>query len=273
MHLKAESELLRLRLEAFGERRRRRADTARAVIAENDERQRLVPAECAAGPDRRHGSSVTRRVAMMRSTALVPKPGTRNRSSRQAVVDIERKAAAVPQRPGELWIDVERQHAFGLVDDFAGGKTVKPHQPVGLVEPVLADQRRRRQRQSAAGVGDRAEGGVVDALQLVGAVEVGAGVAGWSGRWRRRRRRSSACSGRPAQSAAVLALVSACRLPPLHRASAATGPWCGGWRATSFSGASFARLSSARHLDVDARGGRHICRLPRSAHRRLPEWS
>ena len=76
---------------------------------------------------------------MMRSTALVPKPGTRNRSSRLRGCDIERKAVAVAQRPGQFRIDVERQHACGLVDDLAGVKTVKPHQPVGLIEPVLAN--------------------------------------------------------------------------------------------------------------------------------------
>ena len=75
---------------------------------------------------------------MMRSTALVPKPGTRNSSSRLARLHIEREAVAVAQRPGQFRIDVERQHAFGLVDDLAGVEAVKPHQPVGLIEPVLA---------------------------------------------------------------------------------------------------------------------------------------
>ena len=83
---------------------------------------------------------VTRRVAMMRSTALMPKPGTRNRSSRPALVDIEREAIAMPQRPSEFRIDVERQHAGLPVDDFAGIETIEPHQPVGLIKPVLANQ-------------------------------------------------------------------------------------------------------------------------------------
>ena len=58
------------------------------------------------------------RVAMMRSTALVPKPGTRSNCSRLARLDIERKAVAMPQRPGKLRVDVERQHAGVVVDDF-----------------------------------------------------------------------------------------------------------------------------------------------------------
>ena len=81
---------------------------------------------------------VRRRVAMMRSTALVPKPGTRNSSCAAGGGDIERKAVAVAQRPGEFRIDVERQHAGGLVDDLVRVETVEAHQPVGLVEPVLA---------------------------------------------------------------------------------------------------------------------------------------
>ena len=77
-------------------------------------------------------------------------------------VDVEREAVAVAQRPGELWIDVERQHR-AVVDDLTDIETVEPHQPVGLVEPMLAQQGRLNQRQSAAGIGDRAKGGVVDA--------------------------------------------------------------------------------------------------------------
>ena len=88
---------------------------------------------------------VTRRVAMMRSTALRPKPGTRSKLLAAGAGDVEREAVAMPQRPGELRVDVERQHAGGLIDDLAGIETVKPHQPVGLVEPVLAHQRRRQQ--------------------------------------------------------------------------------------------------------------------------------
>ena len=74
--------------------------------------------------------------------------------------DIEREAVAVAQRPGQFRIDVERQHAFGLVDDLAGVKTVKPHQPVGLVEPVLANAAAAATSGSArlaSGIGLKAE--------------------------------------------------------------------------------------------------------------------
>src|SRR6185312_2404353 len=118
---------------------------------------------------------VTRRVAMMRSTALMPKPGTQQIFAAGAG-DIERKAIAMPQRPCEFRIDVKRQHARLPVDDFAGIETIEAHQPVGLIKPVLANQRRRPQRQRAAAVRDRAERGIIDALELVGAVEIGAGI-------------------------------------------------------------------------------------------------
>ena len=57
-------------------------------------------------------------------------------------VHIERKTVAVPQCPGEFRIDVERQHAGGLIDDLIDVETIEPHQPVGLIKPMLPDQRR-----------------------------------------------------------------------------------------------------------------------------------
>ncbi len=77
---------------------------------------------------------------MMRSTALVPKPGTRSNSSAGSAGDIERETVAVAQRPGELRIDVQRQHAFRLFDDFVRIEAVEPHQPVGLIKPMLPHQ-------------------------------------------------------------------------------------------------------------------------------------
>ena len=79
------------------------------------------------------------------------------------------------QRPGELGVHVQRQHAILDADDLAGIETVEPHQPVGLVEPMLADQGWCAQWQRTAGIRDRAEGGVIDPLQFIGAVQVGRG--------------------------------------------------------------------------------------------------
>ena len=50
--------------------------------------------------------------------------------------------------------------AVGRRRDLVDGEAVEPHQPVGLVEPVLAQERRRRRSGSAAlasGIGLKAE--------------------------------------------------------------------------------------------------------------------
>ena len=92
-------------------------------------------------------------------------------------IHIDRKLPPVRNRPGELRVHVERQHASrGIGHDFVVRKAVKADQPVGLVEPVFAYQRRLAQRQAGGCIGDRTEGRVVDAAQLVGAVERGGGL-------------------------------------------------------------------------------------------------
>ena len=47
------------------------------------------------------------------------------------------------------------------------GESVEPHQPVRLIQPMLAHQRGGAWRQHGARIGDRAECGVVDAAQPV----------------------------------------------------------------------------------------------------------
>ena len=76
------------------------------------------------------------------------------------------------ERPGELRVDIEVEHAT-LAADLRHLEAVEAQQPVGLVEPVLAHQGRSGRRQLAARIGDRAEGGVIDPLQPVGAIEIG----------------------------------------------------------------------------------------------------
>ena len=73
-------------------------------------------------------------------------------------VDVDGKALGMRQRPGQLRIDGERQHAV-LGDDLVLVEAVEAQQPVGLVEPVFAHQRRRRagSRWLACGVGLKAE--------------------------------------------------------------------------------------------------------------------
>jgi len=82
----------------------------------------------------------------------------------------------VRNRPGELGVHVQRQHAvLACGHDLAMREAVKTHQPVGLVEPVFAHGGRRDQRQRARRIGDGAEGRVVHAPQPVHAVQAGAG--------------------------------------------------------------------------------------------------
>ncbi len=101
-------------------------------------------------------------------------------------VDVDGEPVAVGQGPGGLGVDREVEHAADVgAGDLLHPEAVEAQQPVGLVEPVLAHQRRLDQRQDAAGVGDRAEGGIVHARQLVGASRA----RNWcAGSWRRRRR-------------------------------------------------------------------------------------
>ena len=82
-------------------------------------------------------------------------------------VDVDRKLFAKLERPGELGIDVERQVPIrlGRLHHLGGLVTVETHQPVGLVQPVFADQRRTLERQHCAGIGDRRESAVIDAAQ------------------------------------------------------------------------------------------------------------
>lgn len=59
------------------------------------------------------------------------------------------------QRPGQLRIDVEDEVAvLCRAGDLVELEPVKTKQPVGLVKPVLARQRRADQGQGGSAVGD-----------------------------------------------------------------------------------------------------------------------
>ena len=117
-----------------------------------------------------------------------------------------------------------------VLDDLAGIETVESHQPIGLIEPVLAHQRRGDQGQRTAGIGDRTERGVIDALELVGAIEMALVL----------RMVWSLAVSAPmiiwvlwpagANRGAVLPFGVTFGLPAPHRASSAAGPWFGGSR-------------------------------------------
>ena len=65
---------------------------------------------------------------------------------------------------------------------------VEAHQPVGLVQAVLAQQRRRRAGSLADGSGIGTERRVVDAPEAIGGIEIGGGWRGSAHRWPGRRR-------------------------------------------------------------------------------------
>ena len=122
-------------------------------------------------------------------------------------------------------------------------EAVEADQPVGLVEPVLAHERRRLHRQRRARLGDRAERRIVDATEADSRRRAERSPRAPPRRRCRRRRRSPACSGRPGRSGVAR--------PWPRRSARASGPSRRGSSAARFSGARRARLELGRQLDVD----------------------
>ena len=98
-----------------------------------------------------------------------PQPRHPQQQFARGAVDIDRKAFAEFQRPGQLGIHVERQHPVRArrLLHFIWTIAIEPHQPVRLIEPVFPDQGRTFERQDRAGIGNRAEGRVIDPTQAV----------------------------------------------------------------------------------------------------------
>ena len=86
--------------------------------------------------------------------------------------DVDREEVAVAEGPGELGVDVEIEVRVVLGGDFMDVESIEAHEPVGLVEAVLADEGRSFEGEAGGGVWDGAEGGVVDAVELKVSVEV-----------------------------------------------------------------------------------------------------
>ena len=108
-----------------------------------------------------------------RRPPCTPSPGTRSSISRGARLtstgkcsrNLSAQASFGSMSSGSMPVVV------GGVGDLLRAEIVEAHQPVGLVEPVLAHQRRALERQHRAGVGDRAEGRIIDAAQVEPVVE------------------------------------------------------------------------------------------------------
>ena len=77
------------------------------------------------------------------------------------------------QGPGKLWVDIKRQHTVRLrrIDHLLRGKTVKAHQPVGLIQPVLTHQGWTLQRQNSTRIGNRAERRIIDTPQTKSVIQ------------------------------------------------------------------------------------------------------
>src|SRR5215813_1209379 len=113
---KPKPQLLRGRTKSLHQPRALQEMRRGAVIAEHDERQRLALRNM---QPREIGDADRGEAA--RNKDVIDRLGAEARHAQEflaaCAVDVERKALAVPQRPGELWIDVERQHPRSAIDD------------------------------------------------------------------------------------------------------------------------------------------------------------
>ena len=74
----------------------------------------------------------------MRSTLSAAEPRHAQEILAAGAVEVDREALAVLQRPGELGIEPELEHAAGTAgQDLLDREAVEAEQPVRLVEPVL----------------------------------------------------------------------------------------------------------------------------------------
>ncbi len=114
------------------------------------------------------------RVAMIRSTAFTPRPGTRNSISRGARFTSTGSSGEFHQRPGELGIDGRAATSPSPRPPPPRPRSlivIEAHQPVGLDK---ADARASRAGVAVAarrGVRDRAERRIIDAAQAEAVVQ------------------------------------------------------------------------------------------------------
>ncbi len=87
-------------------------------------------------------------------------------------VDVDREELGMGFRPGGLWVFGEGERGIFFGGKFGCGEAVEAHEPVGLVEAMLADEGCGLERKASVGGGVGTEAGVVDAAKFVLAVEV-----------------------------------------------------------------------------------------------------
>ena len=240
---------------------RRRAGSSRRLrgwwSSSVDERQHLLqrhaqPREVGQRAARRGGATAgcarrcacpgPARAAAFRVGAVLRSTGKRSglRSAQASFGSMSRSSMPSRRVGGRDLVDVE---------------SVEAQQPVGLVQAMLAQQRRRLQRQLRRGVGNRAEGR--------SSTRAAGGSCRTGCRWRARIARSSA----PSAPTIICVLCPAganlgglsrrgfalpCALPCLLRCASAVRPSRARMPAGFFSGASCVRPVFGRQLDVDA---------------------
>ena len=226
------------------------------VAATHDERQHLAAAARSARAGRRRAARARAAPAAAGRPTSTPEARHAQQHLAAARGSGRPESARGAPAPRPAWDRCPaRSMPSARGDDLVVREAVEAHQPVGLVQPVLAHQRRRLQRQRARRIGDRAEGRVVDALAAGRRRTAWRWSTGCCGRRRRRRRRSSACSARPARTRRLGARRARRRLRRDRRArgvrlSFASSMWMRSraierrMAAPSFSGASARRPSS-----------------------------
>ena len=133
------------------------ATTGLASAAMTNGRARRTPQE---PPEIAEPQRPVRRASRIRSTVRTPSPGTRSSSSRSAVFTSTGKPPRLRERPGQLRIDRQVEHAVRHAGgDLVGREPVEADEPVRLIQPMLAHQRRRLSAAAAVacGIGLNAE--------------------------------------------------------------------------------------------------------------------
>ena len=140
----------------------------------------------ASAPDSRAMSSSRRAPAASRGDDAVDGADAQSRHPQQhlaaGAVDVDREVARdAASAQASLGSMSSAEHAGRALraSRSCEAKAVEAQQPVGLVQAVLAHERRRDLGQLRGWMAGRAEGGIVDALKPIGGVERRAGCAGW----------------------------------------------------------------------------------------------
>jgi hypothetical protein len=88
-----------------------------------------------------------------------------------STVHIDGEAFLMAEGPGEFGVEGEIEVGLSGTGDFIDLESVEAQEPIGLIEPVLADEGRGFDRENGGGFWDGAKGRVVDAPEMVRGVK------------------------------------------------------------------------------------------------------